>query len=143
MRPRRATKADLRDVEALLRSCSLSVGGIHSEAVQFHVSRDKIGLLGCAGIEVFGDRVGLLRGVAVAQRARRAGLAALLVSALVADVRLRGIATLVVGTETAAGYFSRLGFTPADLAAIPLELLASREFANASISETPLLKAEL
>ncbi|WP_234825061.1 GNAT family N-acetyltransferase [Cupriavidus necator] len=111
--------------------------------MQFHVSRDKTGLLGCAGIEVFGDSVGLLRGVAVAERARRAGLAALLVSALVADVRLRGIDTLVIGTGAAAGYFSRLGFTPTDPAAIPPELLTSHEFANASISETALLKATL
>lgn len=78
MRPRLATKADLRDVEALLRTCSLPVGGIRSEAVQFHVSRDKTGLLGCAGIEALGGKVGLIRGVAVAERARRAGLAALL-----------------------------------------------------------------
>ncbi|WP_410054134.1 GNAT family N-acetyltransferase [Cupriavidus sp. BIC8F] len=111
--------------------------------MQFHVSRDKSGLLGCAGIEEFDGSVGLLRGLAVAERARRAGLAALLVSALVADVRLRGIDTLIVGTTVAAGYFSHLGFTPADRAAIPPELLASREFANTSISETTLLKAEL
>lgn len=143
MRPRRATEADLPDVEALLRSCSLPVGGIRGNAVEFHVSRDKRGLLGCAGIEAFGGSVGLLRGVAVAQRATRAGLAALLASALVADVRPRGIDTLVVGTKAAAGYFSRLGFTPIDRAVIPPEVLASREFANASIIETPLMKAEL
>ncbi|WER49914.1 GNAT family N-acetyltransferase [Cupriavidus sp. WKF15] len=111
--------------------------------MQFHVSRDRTGLLGCAGVEEFGGSVGLLRGVAVVQRARRAGLAALLVSALVADVRLRGIDTLVVGTKVAAGYFSGLGFTPADRADVPLELLASREFANTNISEATLLKAEL
>ncbi len=143
MRPRHATEADLPDVEALLRSCSLPAGGIRSQAVQFHVSRDKGGLLGCAGVEAFGGSVGLLRGLAVAERARRSGLADLLVSALVADVRLRGIDTLVVGTTVAAGYFSRLGFTPVDRAAIPLELLASRDFANTCISETTLLKAEL
>ncbi len=143
MRPRQATKADLHEVEALFRACSLPTGGIRSEAMQFHVSWDKTGLLGCAGVEVFGDTVGLLRGVAVVQRARQAGLAALLVSALVADVRLRGIDTLVVGTKAAAGYFCRLGFTQVDRAAIPPELLASREFANAGSSETPLLKADL
>ena len=143
MRPRHATKADLRDVEALLRSCSLPVGGIRSEAVQFHVSRDKTGLLGCAGIEIFGDRVGLLRGVAVAERARRAGLAALLVSALVADVRLRGIESLVIRTETAAGYFTRLGFTRVDRAVIPRELLASREFSDTGTSTATVMKAEL
>jgi amino-acid N-acetyltransferase len=111
--------------------------------VQFHISRDKTGLVGCAGIEVFGGAVGLLRGVAVAQRARRAGLGAFLVSVLVADVRLRGIDTLVVGTKVAAGYFSRLGFTPVDRAALPAELRDSREFADAHTGDTPLLKAEL
>lgn len=143
MRPRYATTADLPDVEALLRSCSLSVAGIRSKAVQFHVSRNKTGLLGCAGMEVFGDRIGLLRGVAVEQRARRSGLAALLISALVTDVRLRGIDTLVVGTTAAAGHFSRLGFVLAEPAAIPPELLASDEFAHTNIGETTLLKAEL
>ncbi|WP_316150615.1 GNAT family N-acetyltransferase [Cupriavidus sp. BIC8F] len=143
MRPRRATKADLRDVEALLRSCSLSVSGIHGEAVQFHVSRDRTGLLGCAGIEELGGKVGLLRGVAVAERARRAGLAALLVSALVTDVRLRGIESLVLRTETAAGYFSRLGFTPVDRAAISHKLLASREFSDTGTSTATVMKAEL
>ncbi len=49
---------------------------------------------------------------------RRVGLAALLVSALVADVGLGGIESLVVRTETAAGFFSRLGFSPVDRAAM-------------------------
>ncbi|MDW3683007.1 GNAT family N-acetyltransferase [Cupriavidus sp. CV2] len=86
---------------------------------------------------------GLLQGVAVAERARRAGLAALLVSALVADVRLRGIESLVVRTETAAGYFSRLGFTPVDGVAIPPELLAFREFSDTRASTAAVMKVEL
>lgn len=143
MRPRLATKADLRDVEALLRACSLPVGRIRGEAVQFHVSRDGTGLLGCAGIEELGGKVALLQGVAVAERARGAGLAALLVSALVADVRLRGIESLVVRTETAAGYFTRLGFTPVDRAAIPHELLASREFSDTGARTAAIMKVEL
>ncbi|KWR89660.1 hypothetical protein RM96_13150 [Cupriavidus sp. IDO] len=62
---------------------------------------------------------------------------------MVADARLRGVDTLVVGTRAAADYFSRLGFTPIDPATIPPELLASGEFASISINETPLLTAEL
>ncbi|MGO4308167.1 GNAT family N-acetyltransferase [Cupriavidus sp. RAF12] len=143
MRPRHATKEDLRDVEALLRSCSLPVGGIRCEAVRFHVSRDRTGLLGCAGIEELGGKVALLQGVAVAKRARRAGLAALLVSALVADVRLRGVESLVLRTESAAGYFSRLGFTPVDRAAIPDELLASHEFSDTGTHTGTVMKVEL
>ncbi|EHP41110.1 N-acetyltransferase GCN5 [Cupriavidus basilensis OR16] len=121
MRPRQATTTDLSDVEALLQSCSLPAGGTHRQSVQFHVSRDKQGLLGCAGIEELGGNVALVRGLAVAKRARRAGLAGLLLS----DVRLRGIESLVVSTDTSAGYFSRLGFAPVELAALPPELRTS------------------
>ncbi|CAG9180732.1 hypothetical protein LMG23994_04477 [Cupriavidus pinatubonensis] len=143
MRPRHATEADLPDVEALLRSCSLPAGGIRCQAVKFHVSHDRNGLLGCAGIEEFGSIVGLLRGIAVTERARGADLAGLLVSALVADVRMRGIESLVVRTETAAGYFSRLGFTPIDREAIPPQLLTSREFSGTTVRSATVMKVEL
>ncbi|WP_082055229.1 GNAT family N-acetyltransferase [Cupriavidus basilensis] len=143
MRPRHATNADLSDVEALRQSCSLPSGGIRSQTVHFHVSRDRQGLLGCAGIEEFGGNVAQVRGLAVARRARRAGLAGLLLSALVSDVRLRGIESLVVSTDTAAGYFSRLGFAPVELAALPTELRASPEFLATNINGTRFLKVEL
>ncbi|QOT80747.1 GNAT family N-acetyltransferase [Cupriavidus basilensis] len=142
MRPRQATTTDLSDVAALLQSCSLPAGGIDRQSVQFHVSRDKQGLLGCAGFEAFGGNVALVRGLAVAKRARRAGLAGLLLSAMVSDVRLRGIDSLVVGTDTSAGYFSRLGFAPVELAALPPELRESPEFSAASLN-TQFLKVEL
>jgi amino-acid N-acetyltransferase len=111
--------------------------------VQFLVSRDREGLLGCAGIEEFSGNVALLWGLAVAKRARRAGLAGLLLSALVSDVRLRGIESLVVSTDTAASYFSRLGFAPVELAALPPELQTSAEFSTTNISGTRFLKVEL
>ncbi|MGE8369679.1 GNAT family N-acetyltransferase [Cupriavidus basilensis] len=50
--------------------------------------------------------MGLLRGLAVAHRARSAGLGELLLSAIVADVRQRGIESIVVRTTCAAGYFA-------------------------------------
>ncbi|AQV92547.1 GNAT family N-acetyltransferase [Cupriavidus necator] len=143
MRPRHAIKADLPDVEALLQSCALPTDGIRDDTVKFHVSRDKTGLLGCAGIEILDNSVGLLRGVAVAERARRAGLAALLVSALVADVRLHGIESLVVSTNSAADYFSRLGFSPVDRTTMPPELLASPKLSNGAARNMVLMSVEL
>lgn len=143
MRPRHATKTDLPDVEALLQSRSLPTGGIRSQAVQFHVSRDRVGLLGCAGIEEFGGEVAQVTGLAVAKRARRAGLAGLLLLALVSDVRLRGIESLVVMTDTAASYFSGLGFAPVEIAALPPELRGSLELSGAAVSGARFLKVEL
>ena len=143
MRPRHATKADLPDVEALLRSCSLPTEGIREQTVQFLVSRDKAGLLGCVGIQECNSKVALLRELAVTERARRAGLAALMVSTLVADLRMRGTESLVVSANSAVGYFSRLGFIPVDRTKALPELLASPEFSNRDAHSMALMRVKL
>ncbi|XYI44491.1 arsenic resistance N-acetyltransferase ArsN2 [Cupriavidus necator] len=80
----------------------------------------------CAGVERYGE-TGLLRGLAVAQRARSAGLGELLLSAIVADVRLQGVASIVLQTKTASGYFARLGFAPINLSDLPPAVMRSQE----------------
>jgi amino-acid N-acetyltransferase len=107
MRPRYATENDFPEVEALLRACALPIEGVRAHIERYIVARDNAGLLGCAGIEQYGA-VGLLRGLAVAQRARSAGLGELLISTIVADVRQRGVESIVLQTTSASAYFARL-----------------------------------
>lgn len=118
MRPQYATERDWPELEALLSASSLSVEGIHEHITQYIVARDKAGLLGCAGIERY-ETTGVLRALAVVQRARSAGLGELLIAAIVADLRLRGVESIVLRTTTASGYFARLGFTPIDISDLP------------------------
>ncbi len=125
MRPRYATEEDWPEVEALLSASSISVEGIHEHITQYIVSRDKAGVLGCIGVDRYGT-TGVLRVLAVAQRARSAGLGELLISAIVADVRLRGVESIVLQTTSAAGYFARLGFTPMNPADLPQSVRPAR-----------------
>lgn len=143
MRPRRATIADLPDVEALLRICALTVDDVNNEAVQFHVSRDRTGLLGCAGVEEISSKVAVLRVLAVTERARRSGLAGLLLSTLIVDMRLRGIESILVMEDCAANYFARFGFTPAERESLPVTLLNSSEFSNVNVAEMGAMRVDL
>ncbi|MGH8783962.1 MAG: GNAT family N-acetyltransferase [Cupriavidus necator] len=124
MRPHYATEADWLDIKALLHASSLSVAGVQERISQYMVIRDNAGLLGCAGLERY-ENAGVLRGLAVAQRARSSGLGELLISAIVADVRREGIELIVLQTKNASGYFARLGFTPISCAELAPAVLAS------------------
>lgn len=118
MRPHYATENDFPEVEARLRACALPIDGVREHIERYIVVRDNAGLLGCAGIEQYGA-VGLLRALAVAQRARSAGLGELLISAIVADVRQRGVESIVLQTASASAYFSRFGFAPIGMSEVP------------------------
>ncbi|MGU7774725.1 GNAT family N-acetyltransferase [Burkholderia sp. MR1-5-21] len=126
MRPRYATEKDVPEVEDLLRTCQLPVDGVREHINGYLVSRDSEGIIGCAGLEQYG-KVALLRGIAVARRARLAGLGELILSFLVADARQSGIESLVVHPAGAAPYFEQIGFTAAETAVLPADLQRSLE----------------
>lgn len=131
MRPHFATREDLPEVEALLRACTLQVEGVGEHIEQFLVTRDNSGLLGCVGVEHYGT-IGLLRGLAVAEHARSAGLGELLLSTIVAEARQRGVESMLVRTASAAAYFSRFGFASIGMADVPPAVLCSPEFSPAN-----------
>lgn len=142
MRPHYATRADLPEVEALLRSCALEVEGLHEHIEQYFVVRDNSGLLGCVSVEQYGT-IGLLRGLAVAPQARSAGLGELLMSAAVADARQKGVESVVLRTATAATYFSRFGFAPIGTSEVPNAVLYSQEFSRTNPIEGTAMQIAL
>ncbi|NLP65054.1 GNAT family N-acetyltransferase [Paraburkholderia sacchari] len=126
MRPRYATTKDVPDVEDLLRTCQLPVEGVREHINRYLVSRDSSGIIGCAALEQYG-KVGLLRCIAVARRARFAGLGNFILSLLVADARERGIESLIVHSTGAERYFEQIGFTAAETSELPDDLRRSLE----------------
>lgn len=118
MRPRYAREEDLPEVKALLCASPLSDGWIAEHVTQYMVSRDNAGILGCVGIDRYETTV-VIRALAIAQRARSAGLGELLMSAVVADVRRSGIESIVLHTTTAVNYFASLGFRTIDARDLP------------------------
>lgn len=65
---------------------------------------------GVVGIELYG-RVGLLRSLAVASRARRRGLGRMLVSFAEERARAAGVCRLYLLTTSARDFFLRMGYT--------------------------------
>ncbi|MDW3684572.1 arsenic resistance N-acetyltransferase ArsN2 [Cupriavidus sp. CV2] len=142
MRPHYANEKDTKEVQDLLQACGLAVDGVAEHIGNFLVVRDNAGLLGCAGVENYGQ-VAVLRSVAVAERARSAGLGELLVAAMLAEARTRGVQSVVLQTTTAVDYFARLGFEPVERACMPQELLDTALSREACPASATLMQAAL
>lgn len=139
---RRGTPADRDAIDGLLRGCALPVPGAGPADAVFFVIEEAGGLLGCAGMEWYGDD-GLLRSVAVAQAARGMGLGARLTEAVVAEARRRGLRALYALTTTAERYFPRLGFEVIGREEIAPAVQESEEFSSICPSTATALRLQL
>jgi amino-acid N-acetyltransferase len=122
-----ATDADVPGVLALLRRCALLESGVAEAIYGFSVVRSAVTLVGCAGLEVYGE-FGLLRSVAVRESARNAGLGKTLVDSVASNARSRGLSELFLLTTTAQAFFERRGFQVVSRARGPVEVAESWEF---------------
>lgn len=122
-----ATHADLPVVLELLRDCALLETGVAEAFGAFVVARSPGELVGCAGLEVYGE-LGLLRSVAVRPAARSAGLGSALVASIEGEARRRALRELYLLTTTAAPFFQKRGFASVSRTALPPEIAQSWEF---------------
>jgi N-acetylglutamate synthase-like GNAT family acetyltransferase len=124
---RPATAADLPEIRGLLESSRLPTRDLPESRPAFFVARNDAGLVGAGGLEIHGD-AGLLRSVAVGERLRGTGLGRALVEAVEAAARARGLRELVLLTETAPDFFSRLGYADIARDEAPAAIRGSVEF---------------
>lgn len=122
-----ATHADLPAVLALLRECGLLEIGVAESIESFVVVRSAHAVIGCAGLEPYGD-LGLLRSVAVRATARGSGLGRELVARVTAAARGLGLRELFLLTTTAPRFFEALGFEPLPRSSVPPQIAESWEF---------------
>lgn len=122
-----ATASDLPAILALLRQCELLESGVVEAVDGFLVARADAALLGCAGLEGYGD-CGLLRSVAVETEARKSGLGRKLVAGVVEAARNRGMRELFLLTTSAAAFFEHLGFVVIPRSAAATAITESWEY---------------
>jgi amino-acid N-acetyltransferase len=136
-----ATVGDLPAVLALLRECRLFETGVPEAIGTFVVARDdescetamlsaahtRKRLLGCAGVELYGE-LGLLRSVAVSAEARSSGVGSALVARAEQLAAEYGVRDLYLLTSTARLFFEKRGYVPVERAAVPAAIAASWEF---------------
>lgn len=106
------TKANVDDLESvfsLLKLVDLPIEGVADSFHNFYVAWEGKKLLGCGGVEVYGN-VGLLRSVAVHPSFRGQGLGQKLVETIQKYSTEKGLNEIYLLTETAKEFFSKLGF---------------------------------
>jgi amino-acid N-acetyltransferase len=129
-RVRSAISTDWESIAQLLTERRLPTDGARDHLATFVVVTEGLSLLGCAGIERYGD-VGLLRSLAVVEKAGGRGVGAGLVRAVLERARALGLREIYLLTTSATGYFPRFGFERIGREALPSALEASEEIRGA------------
>ena len=102
----RAVGQDLRQVLALLGEVDLPIEGVAAHFNRFWVARNGGEIVGCVGLERYGDRA-LLRSLAVSRGAWGRGLGKALTARLLDETRAAGVRDVVLLTTTAKDFFAR------------------------------------
>ena len=125
---RAARATDLPAVIELVETSGLPTGDL-TEAMlaSFCVADEDRGVVGVAGIEVFGT-CALMRSLVVAPVQRGRGVAERLVEWCEAEAHWRGVETTYLLTTTADEYFRKRGYADVPRAAVPLAIAGHAQF---------------
>ena len=137
-----ALESDRAAIDGLLIAAGLPLDGLEIALPNAVVARGRDGIVGCAAVEAYGS-VGLLRSVCVAPHLRGSGIGRRLVVATEGLAASRGIVELWLLTETAVGWFPRLGYAAATRADVPAALMTSPEFTSACPESAAVLRKSL
>lgn len=121
------TPGDVPAVRALLASASLPVDDVSADRQELVLAHDGATLVGCVGLEAYGDAA-LLRSFAVVPDRRGRGLGAALLERILARALLRGVKTAYVLTTTAERYCLAHGFERIGRAEVPAPIAATAQF---------------
>ena len=121
---------DLPAIVALLEAQRLPRAEIERWVETTVVAREDGRVVACAAIEGYGA-AGLLRSVAVADARRNTGLGIRITEAALEVAHARGMRTIYLLTETAAGFFPRFGFRPVSRDEVAPAVRQSVEFTSA------------
>ncbi len=126
---RPARPGDARAIERLLEESSLQLDGVTDRLGETLVAERDGTVVGTASLELFDGGIGHLRSLAVAPDLRGSSLGTLLVARTVRLAVDRGASEVDAVTQTAAGFFERMGF----------ERIGARDALPQPILSTPMV----
>ncbi|HSJ24244.1 MAG TPA: arsenic resistance N-acetyltransferase ArsN2 [Longimicrobiales bacterium] len=142
-RVRPVAAADLAGVTALLAGAGLPADAVSDQFEDgFVVAEAESGLVGAAGLEIYGA-YGLLRSVVVDPEWRGRGVGEALVQERLAYATTRGIRRVYLLTTTAPAWFEKLGFTHITRDDVPASVRRSPEFAGVCPSSADVMELRL
>jgi homocysteine S-methyltransferase len=124
---RTAVEGDMQAIQDLLSGNRLPTSDLADSRPEFFVACEGTEIVGAGGLEIHGE-VGLLRSVIVADRLRGQGTGRRIVEAIEASAQKRGMASLLLLTETAADFFGQLGYSEIARDDVPQRIRNSAEF---------------
>jgi len=124
-----ASGGDMEAIRRLLVAALLPSGDLGGPNQRFIVARHDGKVVGCAGLEAFGED-GQLRSMAVHWTSRNAGLGTRLHGRLLFEALQAGVRNLYVVTTTAADFFAAQGYRKVQPADVPPGVAASEEYAT-------------
>lgn len=140
-RLRRATQTDFPKIARFLTENELPTNGVQKFIENFVIAADDSdSWIGVAGLEVYG-KSGLMRSVAVDRQFRGLHHGRTLVNAVLNDAGAKGIENVYLLTDSAEGYFKRLGFEVVKREDVDEEVKESPEFTE--ICETATVMRRL
>lgn len=127
----------------LLQECELPVSDLCEHSFEnFLALGNEARLDGVIGLEIYGED-GLLRSLAVASDVRHRGLGKQLVRALEHHAQAQQLKRLYLLTETAALFFSKLGFETVARALAPAAIKSTQEFSTLCPDDAVLMRKVL
>jgi amino-acid N-acetyltransferase len=140
---RPATAADLGWARGFALALGLCDDGMEEQFGASYVVAETDGeAVGLGGVEVYG-RDGLLRSVGVRESLRRSAVGRAIVADRLAWARNRGLRAVYLLTDTAPGFFERLGFERVARDSCPSEVRESKEFSEVCPESAVVMKLEL
>lgn len=126
---RKSNLADESSIIQLLKDCKLPTQDISTNTIDFKIATSNDRLVGCIGIESYGEDV-LLRSFAVSNEFRNNGLGSELLQWVLKECNEARVKKIHLLTTTAEKYFINHGFIKSDRANAPNSILRTTEFSE-------------
>lgn len=138
---RLAEAGDEKAIRDLLIRCGLKPEGISPHLSHFVVAVEGGVVVGTAGCEIHGG-AGLFRSFAVDPHHRGRGIGTQLYRQVLAHASLKGVRDGYLLTDTAEGFFAKLGFQRIERRAVPRVIQETEQF-RTECSETAICMGKL
>jgi amino-acid N-acetyltransferase len=127
---------------SLLQSEGLPVEDLPIDLTNFIMATDNGLIVGAVGLEIYGQS-GLIRSLVVKPEYRKMKLGRDLIGELEKNAKAVGIKTIYLLTETAQGYFPKIGFETISRDNAPPSIMQSSEFSHVCPTSAIFMKKEI
>lgn len=139
---RDAAIKDIKQIEYLLKECTLPTNDIKDYIDNFVIAEQDKEIIATAGFERYGEIV-LIRSIAVKQKYRGKYIGNRLFKMLESKFRSENIKVLYLLTENATEYFKNLGFAVKERESVPDVITQTKQFKGLCPASATLMYCNL